>query len=263
MKKLLTLLALILSTIVFSQSKKELRADLYNARQNVKSYKSLSNTWKEKSDDLIRQNEELKTSLDDFEDQLIKILPHLTVSEGFPEKFYPTNSNIGLYDEFFSNKQEYRRSDSSIFSENNTIKYPTSYDGSPDTVLLLGVIDTTLHMNYANVVYGTVPVVYKGKIRYTTFFDLKGSLGHKHAEGAYKKKELIDEFGEDIGEKIYQGRPWVGMTYWELRAMYGNFYDRSSYEGVDGSIDIYIVKESFRTYSFTVIKGKVTSISTN
>ena len=118
-------------------------------------------------------------------------------------------------------------------------------------------------MNYANVVYGTVPVLYRGKIRYPTFFDLKGSKGYQNSKKAYRKKRLIEEFGREIGEKIYRGIPWVGMTYYELRAMYGNFDSKSSYQDSDTTVYTYVVKDGYRTFVFSVVNNSVVSISNN
>ena len=259
MKQLLTTLALLIATSMVGQSKKEWKEAFYQIHRD---YKELEKSNQRTISKLEKHNNFLKESIDKTNKELIKILPNLIVSEGFPEKFYPTDRNINLYDEIYSLKQEDRDSDTSISSEYDVKNYSMSYeDEQPDTVLLLGVIDTTLWMNYANVIYGTVPVLYKGKIRYTTFFDLKGSLGHKNAKEAYKKKAFIDEWGEELGEKIYRGIPWIGMTFWELRAMFGGFYSSRTYESLDGTIDIHTVKKNYRTYVFTVSDGKVTDIS--
>tara|TARA_B110000503_G_scaffold92454_1_gene139441 strand:- start:276 stop:1082 length:807 start_codon:yes stop_codon:yes gene_type:complete len=265
MKALLTISAFVLSTIAFSQSKKEFKAAFFEAQQNVKTYKSLANTWKDKSDTwkdkyegLNEQNLRLNKKLNDLTDQLITILPHLIVSEGFPETFYPYRDNIDLYNEV--NAKGYERGDTTISSKYNCAYFPLSNPGEPDSVIILGIIDSTLSRNSSGVMFGSLPVLYDNKIRYTSIRDLKGSEASRKVISVYEKKILTEKYGEELGSKIYYGRPWIGMSFDVLYEMFGVHDDFDSYETSFGKTYTYTYRSSYETFVITVQNRKVTEI---
>lgn len=265
MRTLLTLSAFLISTITFSQSKKELKADLYRAQQNVKTYETLSNTWKKKYEEvnerskiLNERNKSLNRSLNDLTDQIVELLPHLTVSEGFPEKFYPHRDNIELYNEV--NAKGYESGDTSISSEYNCAYFPLSNPGEPDSVIILGVIDSTLSKSSYGTIIGSLPILYDNKIRFTSLRYLRGSKAARTVESVYEKKVLIEEYGEEIGSKIHSGIPWIGMSFSALYEMFGVHDDLNSYETAFGKVYSYTYRRSYETYVITVSKSKVTEI---
>lgn len=258
-------LAIVLLTTTFSllaQSKKELRTSLEIANNRIENYEKSIETKDEIINEVTAINNKLRKSMVRLEEELTMILPHLNISEGFPEAFYPLSEDIGLYNEVYSSKQEYRRADTSIVSRYNNAYFPSLHKNEePDTVLLLGIIDTTLTINSFGVIYGTVPVLYKNKIRYTTLSDLRGSHAASSAKNTFKKMSLIEEFGEEIGSKIYYGEPWVGMTSSELYAMFGVQDRLSTYNSIDGTIHTYTYEKKWGTYVIDVQMNRVTHIS--
>lgn len=261
MKNLLTISALLISTLTYSQSKKELKTQLSEAQQQLfkteqeaETYKQLSNNWKAKYDGLSQQNAKLK----DLTNQIIKILPYLTISEGFPEKYYPMRDNIEMYNEV--NSKGYGSGDTSISSKYNCAYFPLSNPGKPDSVIILGVIDSTLSRSDFGIINGCLPVLYDNKIRFTSLRYLKGSRASKQVESFYKKKVLIDKYGEEIGSKIYSGIPWIGMSFSELYEMFGVHDDLNTYENAFGKVYSYTYRSTYETYVITVQKSKVTDI---
>ena len=260
MKQLLTTLALVIATSMVGQSKKEYQQLLFEAERTITQKDYQLQELNKKYDILTRRLKSLGQSKESMT-SIIKILPYLNVSDGFPEKFYPSRDNIALHNEVYSLNQENKKSDSTIVGYERSVKFPTLYPGSPDTVVLLGVIDTTLFENHSNVIYGTVPVLYKNKIWFTTFFDLYGSDAVQDLKRDFKKGLLIDEFGEEIGQKLSRGIPWIGMSDSQLIAMFGFPDDRTSYQSADGIIYTYTYEKGYRTYRMKIIDYKVADIS--
>ena len=244
--------------LAFAQSKAELKSELYKAQEYADTYKSLSITWKEKADALTRRNQELNNSLNELTESLINILPYLTVSEGFPEKYYPNRYNIELYNKVNSNG--YQSGDTSISSKYNCAYYPLSNPGKPDSVIILGVIDSTLSRNNSGVVFGSLAVLYDNQIRYTSLRYVQDSKAAKKVESLYEKKILIEKYGEEIGNKIHIGRPWIGMSSGELYEMFGLHDDLNTYENSSGTIYSYTYRRKYETYVITVQNSRVTEI---
>lgn len=261
MRLLLTILTFILAFGMLGQSKKELQQALSNSQRTIDlKNKEITSLNKEISS-LEDKIHILKMNAEKTSSSILNILPFISVTEGFPEQFYPAKDNLDLWEDIYTLRQTRRRSDTTIESYEKTIEFPGLYDGEPDTVILLGVIDTTLYENYANVIYGTVPVLYKNKIWYTTFFELHGSVAVQKVKRNYKKKLLVDEFGPDIAEKIAFGEPWIGMGDNELKAMFGYPDDRSSYQNANGTVYIHRYEVGYRKYRITLMDWKVVEIS--
>lgn len=266
-KNFLVTIILLIATSVVGQSKKELREALSKSQlaeellksvneQKTRDLNSCRIVWKKLETELTQ----LKSDVSATNRKLINDLPYLMVSEGFPEVFIPENESLKLYSSVYSLKNDSRPADCVIKAKNHS-GYESNNSVENHFVHLLGVIDTTLYKNFTNVIYGTVSVLYDNKIWYATFFDLDDSDVVRDVKRNFEKRELIKEFGEEIGSKIYARTPWIGMSEWQLNAMFGNVWTRKSYESMNGTIYINTYKTNFDTYVIQIEDYKVTSIS--
>lgn len=258
MKYYILLFIFLNSNPLISQSKSELKRDLYWTDLNLKTAEE--NLVKAKLE-VSKTRNELRRS----NQRIIDLWPHLIIPEGFPEKFFPKKEKVRLYREMYSLGQEFRGKDSAIVSQRWVDLYSTKLNEYADTLLLLGIIDTTLYLNENNVLLGTVLTSYRGKFWFTTVFDLDGSKVISELEENQKYQLLTQEWGMEIANKLLSEQPWIGMNERHLKAMFGLPLKISSYETADALIysHTYGSRKEFKTFSITLKNGVVTKIFTN
>lgn len=270
MRSIVLCLTFFFATGTFGQSKKDLKfkidslesekvqLELEQSRLS-KGYETLRHQYNSLQLQLNYANRQLESKIKKeltLQDQIIKavtqtisISPYLCLTQGFPISFSPYNESLNLFLKPVTN--EYQVKPDLVISKRN------------ESMLVLGVFDSSssCYSTYAQEVVGAAVVLYEGKIWYTPLSNLKDSKKLEEILSEYRDVWLEERFGSDIAQKIANERPWIGMTTYQLEAMFGWPDERQSIQSVYGSSHIYTYnKRNYVNYIIDIENDKVSNI---